>query len=113
MINQETLATGLLFLTFFGCGIALVYIWNLIKFFEELKDREPKVWESIGKPSLFNMLFLPFINFRKFYAFLPTLKARRNSDYQYARKAYRMLNVGLVFFVLLIINVFALIFSFN
>lgn len=94
---QEMTAVILLCLIFAGVGLAFLYIFTLTRFFNELREKEPDVWEKIGKPTLNNMLFLPFINFHKFYAFFSVLKARREENYKYARKAYTLLCVGLVY----------------
>lgn len=110
-VSQEALATSLLCLIVLGVGLALMYFWYLTRFFNELRDREPQTWKKIGEPTLVNMLFRPYVNSYKFYAFFYDLKARRNSDYQYAGKAYKLLCIGLSFCLLLIFNLGALVFS--
>ncbi|MGM0421507.1 MAG: hypothetical protein ACQEQL_00255 [Pseudomonadota bacterium] len=92
---QETLALILLAMIFGGVALAGAYVLVLNCFFKELREREPEVHQKIGNPGLTNMVFLPFIKFRKFYAFYPVLKQRRHSDYKYAGKAYLLLNLGL------------------
>lgn len=98
---QETAASVLMGMVALGVLLALCYLYMLTSFFKELRHREPELWRGIGSPGLLNMLLLPFINFRKFYAFLPHLKARRHSDYRYARAAWNMLRVGLGYVALL------------
>ncbi len=109
--TQEFLATSMLILIFIGVAIAAAYIWTLTRFFNELRMREPEVWENIGAPSLPNMVFLPYRKFYKYYSFFKILRARSQSDYKYAGKAYFMLRFGLVYCLLLVMNVIALVFS--
>jgi len=109
---QEIFAQILLGLTFTLACHAALYIGTLIRFLKELRQREPDVWRKIGSPTLLNMLFLPFIRFRKFYAFMPVLKARRHqAEYRHAKNAWRLLRFGLMFCVLLLVNVVLLAFS--
>ncbi|WP_133131346.1 hypothetical protein [Legionella yabuuchiae] len=108
---QEISFFMLLFLIFAGVGLAFTYIFILTRFFQELREKEPETWERIGRPTLENMLFLPFINFHKFYAFFSVLKARRESDYKYARKAYMLLIIGLMYVLLLVFVMLILILS--
>lgn len=103
---DEILAQILLGLIFLGTLIAGLYIHTLTRFFKELRGREPALWQKIGSPTLLNMLILPLINFRKFYAFLPVLKQRRDdARYLYAERAWRLLVCGLLFCVVLLVNV--------
>jgi hypothetical protein len=102
---QEVLATLLLVLVFAGVALAACYVRVLTSFFKELRHKEPDVWHSIGSPSLLNMLLMPFKNFKKYYAFLPILKARRYGDYKYAARAWVLLVAGLLYFILLLILV--------
>ncbi len=107
---DELLAVSLLVMVFAGTGLAMLYIRMLTRFFAELREREPQQWKAIGGPSLLNMLLLPFINFRKFYAFYPVLKARRHDPaYRYAHPAYRLLKTGLCFCIALFVNMIALV----
>lgn len=98
---SEIVAVLVMGLVFVGVALAGYYAWVLTSFFKELRYREPEVWQSIGSPTLPNMLLLPFIHFKKFYAFLPALKARRHSNYRYANKAWMMLKLGLLYCLLL------------
>lgn len=99
----ETFALVLLALVSGGTALAVVYILALTAFFRELRAGEPLVWQDIGSPTLMNMLCLPFWRFRKFYAFLPVLQARRNDKaYRHAGMAYTLLRVGLGYFVFLL-----------
>lgn len=108
---DEYLAISLMLFVFIGVIIAAVYMSLLASFFKELRKQEIDIWEKIGSPTLFNMLLMPFVNFRKFYAFLPELKIRRTySKYQYANKAYFMFQFGLIYCCLLIANIIALAF---
>lgn len=100
---HETLAAILIGLIFLGLAMAVNYIWVLTRFFKELRRKEPELWRDIGSPSLANMLFLPFMRFRKFYAFLPILKARRyDGGYNYASRAIILLYTGLAYCVVVI-----------
>ena len=95
---QVILASLLLLMTFVGAAFAGVYVKALTYFFAELAKKEPDVWKKIGRPTLANMLFLPFWNFRKYYAFLGVLKERRHSDkYKHANQAYILLINGLIY----------------
>ena len=105
---DEVLASILMVLVFAGAAMAVYYIALLTGFFKELRAREPDVWRSIGSPTLLNMLLLPFLRFKKYYAFLPILKARRDCDYKYARRAWNMLIAGLMYCVLLAVMVLLL-----
>lgn len=106
---MQALMIVLLLLVATGFCLATAYIWRLMQFFNELRHKEPDVWQKIGAPTWFNVFFLPFIRFHKFYAFYPILKARRNSDYQYANKAYHLLNVGLLYFLLVFVIVLVIV----
>jgi hypothetical protein len=106
------LATLLMVMVFAGMPLVMAYIWCLTRFFKEVQKNEPGLWQEIGKPTLANMLCLPFINFRKFYAFLPALLERRSSgEYRYAGRAIILLLAGLSYFILLMIVTLALILS--
>ncbi|WP_259055627.1 hypothetical protein [Methylohalomonas lacus] len=51
----------------------------MTSFYDELKQKEPDVWQTVEAPSLANMVMLPFWRFRKYYAFYPALKERATS----------------------------------
>jgi hypothetical protein len=102
---QETLALILCGLIFAGVIVAGLYMLALTGFFRELREREPDVWRGIGGPSLSNMLLLPVVNFRKFYAFYHVLKARRGGAYRYAGRAWLLLWTGLLFCLALFVLV--------
>lgn len=100
---DEILAVILVALVFIGLAIAVCYMWMLARFFKELRRKEPEVWRAIGSPSLADMLCLPLIRFRKFYAFLPIVKARRYDDaYGYASRVYVLLHIGLAYSAVLL-----------
>lgn len=98
----EILATSILLLLPACLLLVLYYLHALLGFFKELRRQEPALWKQIGSPTLANMLLLPFLNFRKFYAFLPHLRARTtDANYRYAPSAWRALRMGLGFVALL------------
>ena len=73
---HEILAIAMMVLMLPTVVVALAYIQSLGSFFNELKQKEPEVWQRVGAPGLFGMLVLPFFRFRKYYAFLPVLQER-------------------------------------
>lgn len=109
---QNDLATLLLIMVFGGVVVASAYIWVLTRFFKELRQKEPEVWQQVGSPTLVNMLALPMLNFRKFYIFLPFLAERRaHGSYKHATFAYAMLLFGLFYLGLALFVVLALVAS--
>jgi hypothetical protein len=94
---DEVVGYGLLFMVLAGCMLAVLYMLSLTAFFKELRQREPNVWEQIGSPTLPNMLLRPLRRSRKYYAFLPVLKARRHSNYRDADRAWFLLRTGLIY----------------
>ena len=101
---HEILAIALVTAMFPVAFLAMAYINTLSAFFNELKEKEPNVWASVGSPRLLDMLVLPFLRFKKYYAFLPVLQERAvrdDGDYKYARRAYMLLKAGLAMTALL------------
>lgn len=85
--------------------LAMAYIFVLGRFFKEVKEREPALWQSIGRPGLLDMICLPFLRFHKYTNFLPHLIARKDDPslgYRWARPTYYLLVSGLLMFCLLV-----------
>jgi hypothetical protein len=103
---HEFLAILMLVLLVPTAAVAFAYIRALGAFFNELKQREPDVWRTVGTPGLFGMLTLPFFRFRKYSSFLPVLRervARQGDGYRHAGRTYLLLKVGLSLTVVLFI----------
>lgn len=101
---HELLIILVLIVMFPTAFVTMGYINVLGAFFRELKEKEPLVWTNIGAPGLLNMMLLPFLRFKKYYAFLPVLReraARNDGSYQHAGLAYLLLKLGLAMCMLL------------
>jgi hypothetical protein len=102
---HEILAILMLVLLLPTVAVAFAYIQSLGSFFNELKHKEPEVWERVGAPRLVEMLLLPFLRFRRYYAFLPVLQERaaRQDGYRHAGRTYLLLKTGLALTALLFV----------
>jgi len=96
---HEILALAMLLLLLPTAAVAFAYLRTLGAFLGELKQEEPDVWQRVGAPGMVDMMVLPLRRFRKYYAFYPVLRERAatgDERYRFARRAYRLLKVGLV-----------------
>lgn len=109
---QEVLIVTMIIIVFFGLFLAIIYVWFLTRFFKELQQKEPTVWEQVEKPSISDMLRHPMTNPRKYYAFIPVLRARRNRNYKYAGTTYRLLKYGVVVYLFFLANAMGLVYVF-
>lgn len=108
--TDEILAVIVMVMMAGGALIAFLYIMQLNRFFAELRDKEPQVWEKIGDPALGRMM-TNRARLRSFFAFYPYLKARRHdAGYRYAGAAYRLLHIGVGWFALMLVAIIALAF---
>lgn len=86
--------------------MAMSYVFILGRFFNEVKQKEPDTWQTIGRPGLLDMMFLPFLRFHKYTRFLPYLIERKNNPslgYRWAAPTYYLLLGGLSMFVVLVL----------
>lgn len=78
--------------------VAMLYLHELAKFFNELKTKEPDIWRRVGSPHMEGMVVMPVPRFQRYFAFYPVLRQRAKKHtphYRHARSAYVLLNLGI------------------